>query len=99
MPIHQNPEEVDRASEHIEWLKSQYADVVSDVIDLTGVYEAHKMLTKPVDDGYRNKIADANLRSRIRKNHLYDVANRNNLLVAGTGNLVEDYGIGFFTKF
>jgi len=84
---------------HIEWLQKHYSNVTSDIIDLTGAYEALKWSLEQWDDAYRNKIADANLRSRLRANVLYDVANRANLLVAGTGNLVEDYGVGFFTKF
>ncbi len=99
MPIHQKPEELDRASEHIEWLQEHYANVTSDIIDLTGAYEALRWSLAEWTDEYKNKIADANLRSRLRANVLYDVANRNNLLVAGTWNLVEDYWVGFFTKF
>ena len=99
MPIHQDPDELDRASEHIKWLEEKYSNVVSDIIDLTWAYEALRWSLSEWTDEYKNKIADANLRSRLRANVLYDVANRENLLVAGTWNLVEDYGIGFFTKF
>ncbi len=99
MPIHQNPEEIDRAGAHIDWLQKHYANVTSDIIDLTWPYEALRNCLQRGDDAYKNKIADANLRSRLRANVLYDTANKSNLLVAGTWNLIEDYGIWFFTKF
>ena len=99
MPIHQNPEELDRATEHIEWLQNKYKNVTSDIIDLTWIYDVSNATLKDGPDEAANRIAYANLRSRIRMIALYDVANKNNLLVAGTGNLIEDFWIGFFTKF
>lgn len=94
MPIHQAPDQVDRSDEHIQWLKEKYINVSSHVVDLTSAFDslAH---TLPLD----NKLALANSRSRLRMVALYAFANANGFLVAGTGNKVEDYGVGFFTKY
>jgi len=99
LPIHQKSAEVDRAKEHIEWLKSKFSNVTSQIIDLTQVYDAMKELQYPWENEESEYLSDVNLRSRLRAAQLYATANRKNALVMGTGNKVEDYGIGFFTKF
>lgn len=99
LPIHQKRDEVDRAKEHIQWLQDRYANVSSQIIDLSEVYEQMRSLQYPWDNPESEYLADVNLRSRLRATQLYATANRKNALVLGTGNKVEDYGIGFFTKF
>ena len=99
LPIHQKNDEVNRASEHIDWLQAKYSNVTRQLIDLTQVYDAMQALQYAGDDEASEYLSDVNLRSRIRAAQLYATANRKNAMVVGTGNKVEDYGIGFFTKF
>ena len=103
MPIHQSTAEVSRAQEHIAWLKDNYPNVLEWREDLTQVYDlmaekiAHVAAT--LEWAGDTKLALANTRSRLRMVSLYAMAGTYGLLVAGTGNKVEDYGIGFFTKY
>ncbi len=99
MPIHQKTDEVSRAKAHIDWLQQKYTQVTRQVIDLTQVYDTMKALQYPGDTPESEYLSDVNLRSRLRAAQLYATANRKNSLVVGTWNKVEDYGIGFFTKF
>ena len=96
MPILQHANQVDRSNEHIEWLQSRFKNVSSLKVDLTSVFESF-LKAIPVD--YHDNLSLANLRSRIRMSTLYTFASNQKLLVAGTGNKVEDFGVGFFTKF
>lgn len=103
MPIHQGEDEVNRAQEHIAWLKANYPNVVEWREDLTQVFDlmaskiAHVAAT--LDSAGDTRLSLANTRSRLRMVSLYSIAPLFQLLVAGTGNKVEDYGIGFFTKY
>lgn len=94
MPIHQSPDQLQRAHNHIEWLKQKYSNVESFEFDLTSTFETFKSLFSTED-----KLALANSRSRLRMTTLYQIAGMNKGLVVGTGNKVEDFGIGFFTKY
>jgi NAD+ synthase len=94
MPIHQPKDQLKRAHDHINWLKENYSNVESLEFDLTNTFETFKTLF-PID----NQLALANSRSRLRMTALYQVAGTYNGLVVGTGNKVEDFGIGFFTKY
>lgn len=96
MPIHQHHTQVERGQEHINWLKSKYDTVNSEVIDLTSTYEE---FIKQVPTKNNFEMARVNARARLRMSVLYYYAGMQNLLVAGTGNKVEDLGIGFFTKY
>jgi NAD+ synthase len=96
MPLHQNPEQLKLAHEHIDWLTSKYKNVFSQEKDLTSVFETFKAL---LNEGERRELALANSRSRLRMLTLYQVAQSNDGLVVGTGNKVEDFGVGFFTKY
>ena len=96
MPIHQNKKEILRGQKHIAWLKEKYNNVSSIEFDLTNVFDNFKNQTNHNND---NSLALANTRSRLRMTSLYYFAQINNYLVAGTGNKVEDFGIGFFTKY
>lgn len=94
IPIHQQPDQLYRAHKHIEWLKSKYSNVLSLEYDLTETFETFKKLF-PVE----NKLALANSRSRLRMATLYQVSTAFKGIVVGTGNKVEDFGVGFFTKY
>ena len=95
MPIHQNEDELNRAHNHMRWLGENYDNVYNCEFDLTQTYETFKLMWLNEDDN----LALANTRSRLRMVTLYHVATMNKGLVVGTGNKVEDYGVGFYTKY
>ena len=99
MPIHQAPSHVTRAQEHIAQLKQRFDNVDDTRTDLTPVFETFK--TEVFFDGDQATIdmALANTRARLRMTTLYYYAGLYKLLVAGTGNKVEDFGVGFYTKY
>jgi NAD+ synthase len=97
MPIRQRKDEYQRALKHIEFLKSNYSNVTSLDIDLTLTFETFEK-TIP-EETLENKLAMANSRSRLRMTTLYAIGQANGLLVAGTGNKIEDFGVGFYTKY
>lgn len=97
MPIHQNPDQTRRGREHCEALASAFNNVSLHQVELTNVFE-ECMCTFRVHFDVDNLVA-ANLRSRLRMATLYSFSTEYNLLVTGTGNKVEDYGVGFFTKY
>ena len=94
MPIHQAPDQIDRSNDHIAWLQERFESVQSSIVDLTTTYESFVEATNISDE-----LSLANTRSRLRMTTLYAYANLKGYLVAGTGNKVEDYGVGFFTKY
>ena len=97
MPIQQNPDHVSRAKEHINFLKNNYSNVTSKIIDLNSVY---KSFCKEVsNENTYFELALANTRARLRMSTLYYYAAINKYLVVGTGNKVEDFGVGFYTKY
>tara|TARA_Y100000994_G_scaffold222390_1_gene202608 strand:+ start:661 stop:1404 length:744 start_codon:yes stop_codon:yes gene_type:complete len=96
MPIHQNKNETDRGIEHCSWLSKNYKDIEILNIDLTKIYEEFR-LTIPKE--FNNPLALANTRARIRMSTLYLIAGSSNGIVVGTGNKIEDFGVGFFTKY
>lgn len=102
MPIHQGKGEIDRARNHIQWLKDNYSNVTSQEVDLTEAYDVlYKVCgvqTVPVTEEEYD-FSMANTRSRLRMTTLYNYAGTHKYLVAGTGNKVEDFGIGFYTKY
>jgi NAD+ synthase len=88
---------VNRGLEHIEWLEKKYSNVSHQRINLTDTFETIKK-------GFTSNTAThglsmANTRARLRMTTLYAVGQSNGLLVAGTGNKVEDFGVGFYTKY
>ncbi len=96
MPICQARDQVTLAEKHLQWLKSRYDNVTIMTLDLTPALQAFEaILPHDIQDG----LAMANTRSRIRMITLYAAAGHHQLLVAGTGNKIEDYGVGFFTKY
>lgn len=99
MPIHQQETQVSRAKKHIEWLKSNYEKVEQQQLDLTAVYDEFAKLVERSENDFTYQLSLANSRSRLRMIGLYYYAGIKNFIVAGTGNRVEDFGIGFFTKY
>lgn len=99
MPIHQAKSHVTRAQEHIAQLKDKFSNVIEERVDLTPVFEEFK--TEVSLDGKQATVdmALANTRARLRMTTLYYHAGLLGLLVAGTGNKVEDFGVGFYTKY
>lgn len=99
MPIHQHVAQVDRAQEHIAWLKSKFDNVSDARVDLTSVFDAMVAALPAEGTEAAIQLSLANTRSRLRMTTLYYFAGIHGLLVAGTGNKVEDFGVGFFTKY
>ena len=97
MPIHQNTIQSQRSSHHIKWLKNQFPNVSSFETNLSGTFETFK--AEHTNTNQRTELALANTRARLRMTSLYYYGQINNYLVAGTGNKIEDFGIGFFTKY
>ena len=95
MPIKQNHEQHDLSIKHLEWLKSNFDNVSTKVISLDNIFSLFKETMKD----FKNNLAFANSRSRLRMMTLYQIAQFNNGLVVGTGNKVEDFGVGFYTKY
>ena len=98
MPIHQAPSQVSRGREHIEQLKNRFANVSSIEADLTPVFE-NFISQVPSGGQYETNLSLANTRARLRMTTLYYFAGIHGYLVAGTGNKIEDFGVGFYTKY
>ena len=99
MPIHQDPNQVSRSKEHIKQLKSQFSNVDSVETDLTSTFDTFTSSIQKSNDDKLYNLSLANTRARLRMTTLYYYAGINKLLVAGTGNKVEDFGVGFYTKY
>ena len=99
MPIHQAHAQVQRAQDHITWLRERHANVRMEVVKLTPVFDALVTALPKDDDPRQLELSLANSRARLRMTTLYYFAGVLRFLVAGTGNKVEDFGIGFFTKY
>ena len=99
MPIHQDPTQVSRGKEHIEQLKKRFPNVTNATADLTAVFDTFQNEVPASDNEHRLYLSLANTRARLRMATLYYFAGIHGLLVAGTGNKVEDFGVGFYTKY
>ena len=95
MPINQIASQHDLSLKHTKWLKDKFNNVESHTIELDEVFKS-----------FQNKLSDfdsenglANSRARIRMTSLYQIAAANNGIVVGTGNKIEDFGVGFYTKY
>ena len=99
MPIHQAKSHVTRAQEHIEQLKKRYKNVTGTRVGLTPVFEEFKTEISLKGKQQIVDMALANTRARLRMTTLYYHAGLLGLLVAGTGKKVEDFGVGFYTKY
>ncbi|MDG2476235.1 MAG: NAD(+) synthase [Flavobacteriaceae bacterium] len=98
MPIYQNKDQVSRSKKHIDWLKKKYSNVSSMIINLDNTYNSF-IESIPKIESPENELSLANTRSRLRMVTLYYFSSLNKFVVAGTGNKVEDFGIGFYTKY
>lgn len=99
MPIHQAASQVTRAQEHIAQLKSRFANVTDVRVDLTPVFEEFKKQVPQTEEDAFLDLSLANSRARLRMTTLYYFAGLHKYLVTGTGNKVEDFGVGFYTKY
>jgi len=97
LPIHQNKIQVERGLKHIAWLKESFENVSSVELELSSVYDS--FTNQLSDNETQNELALVNTRARLRMTTLYYFAQSKRSLVLGTGNKVEDFGIGFFTKY
>jgi len=97
MPIHQNKTQVERGLKHIAWLKENFDNVSSVELQLSSVFDS--FISQLPENETQNELALVNSRARLRMTTLYYFAQSNQSLVLGTGNKVEDFGIGFFTKY
>ena len=95
MPIKQKSNQHDLSQKHLEWLKSNFKNVEGHTIKLDNLFNEFKSSLTNFD----NEHGMANSRARLRMTTLYQVAAANNGIVVGTGNKVEDFGVGFYTKY
>ena len=96
MPIHQLKSQNDLSLWHCNWLKSNWNNVETDIIDLSETFNSISLAVGPKGD---SEMALANTRARLRMATLYAFAASNEGIVVGTGNKVEDFGVGFYTKY
>ena len=96
MPIHQKKYQDDLSKKHISWLKDNFNNVEERVVNLSKTYDSF-VETVSVDEV--SDLALANSRARLRMTALYATAGSNGGIVVGTGNKVEDFGVGFYTKY
>ena len=95
MPIKQKPSQHDLSLKHQGWLIKNFKNVEADTVNLDQLFETFESsLLK-----YHNDLGLANSRARLRMTALYQVAAANKGIVVGTGNKVEDFGVGFYTKY
>jgi NAD+ synthase len=99
MPIKQESGQASRAQNHIKWLKSNFENVSSITLCLDSVFDSFKQLTPETNNIKNQSLSLANTRARFRMASLYYFAGLNGYLVTGTGNKVEDFGVGFYTKY
>jgi NAD+ synthase len=95
MPIRQRPELHDLSMRQGKWLAERFDNVRHEIIDVTPVFDAFETRMNQYD----NLLGMANSRSRLRMVTLYQIAQSTQGLVVGTGNRVEDFGVGFYTKY
>ena len=95
MPIKQKSTQHDLSLKHQEWLKKNFSNVEGHTIELDNLFSSFKTSLSKFD----NEHGMANSRARLRMTTLYQVAAANQGIVVGTGNKVEDFGVGFYTKY
>lgn len=99
MPIHQSQNQVSRGRSHIESLEKKWPKTRRTEVDLTGIYDSFISSVPSIDDSELLQLTRANTRARLRMTSLYYLAGIHRSLVVGTGNKVEDFGVGFYTKY
>ncbi len=95
MPIQQNKEQYNLSLKHQEWLKKNYKNIETLVVPLDNIFKDFQIALS----NFNSLHGLANSRARLRMTTLYQIAQSNNGLVVGTGNKVEDFGVGFYTKY
>jgi len=95
MPIKQKSTQHDLSLKHQEWLIKNFNNVETHTINLDKLFETFENTLS----NFGSEIGMANSRARIRMTTLYQVAAANKGIVVGTGNKVEDFGVGFYTKY
>ena len=95
MPIKQIKSQHDLSLKHAQWLKHKYKNVEHHLIEMDKIFNSFSQVLNNFD----NEHGYANSRARLRMATLYQVAAANSGLVVGTGNKVEDFGVGFYTKY
>ena len=95
MPIKQKENQHDLSLKHQDWLKKKFKNVEAHTINLNELFESFSSTLNK----FENEHGFANSRARLRMATLYQVAAANNGIVVGTGNKVEDFGVGFYTKY
>ena len=95
MPIKQNGSQHDLSLRHQEWLKKNFKNVEGHTVELDSLFKTFESTLKD----FNSEHGMANSRARLRMSTLYQVAAANNGIVVGTGNKVEDCGVGFYTKY
>ncbi len=98
MPIHQNKKQISNSSIQINWLKSNFSNVKSNYVNLSDVFDEF-IDTIPDTPNELKNLGLANTKARLRMLTLYYFSTINRYLVSGKGNKVEDFGIGFYTKY
>jgi len=96
MPIHQIKSQNNLSKKHTDWLIENFSNVSVVEVDLSDIFDR---FIKLFDNKDKSSLSLANTRSRLRMITLYQFSSNRNSLVAGTGNKVEDFGVGFFTKY
>ena len=96
MPLYQDPTQESLSDRHLEWLSLNYPNVRQHKFDLSDTFDSFLETMSPQ---FTSKHAEANSRSRLRMITLYQIAACQGGVVVGTGNKVEDYGVGFYTKY
>ena len=97
MPIRQKSTEYERSKKQIKHLESNFDNVKGIEVNLSSSFQ--KLKEDLPDQTSSDELAMANTRARLRMTTLYAIGQANRLLVTGTGNKVEDFGVGFFTKY
>ena len=95
MPIKQKSNQHDLSQKHLEWLKTNFKNVEGYTIKLDNLFNEFQSSLSNFDSEH----GMANSRARLRMTTLYQVAAANKGIVVGTGNKVEDFGVGFYTKY
>jgi len=97
MPIRQTSAEFNRATEHMQDLQKRFSNVELLTVELGSTFDAIGSVLP--SNATAHQLTMANTRARLRMTTLYAIAQANGCLVAGTGNKVEDFGVGFYTKY
>ena len=95
MPIKQKAEQHDLSQKHKDWLKNKFSNVEGYTLELDDVFKSFENTLS----NFESEHGMANSRARLRMTTLYQVAAANSGIVVGTGNKVEDFGVGFYTKY